>query len=144
MSTTTAQATAADSRNLEKSQHIGAVTGGAAPAGDSPRITSSRSHPTDVAELATVYNSPPPSQLHWRNLVDEARVALAKYELKEAELNVAAEHLAKAMHMLVEQSGCHHLEEHLQSQLEMQVLNWCGFKSKCYYQYLKDHGSRKK
>ena len=90
-------------------------------------IRSKPSPAIDLAALAEIYNSPPPSHIAWEDLLEEARIALAKYELEEAELSIAAEHLAKAMHMLVEQQGGQRLEPHRQAEIERHVLDWCGF-----------------
>ncbi len=80
----------------------------------------------DVATLAQFYNSPPSSNILREELLEEARRALVDYELAEADLEIAAQTLAKTMHMLVEQHGGKTLEPELKAELVRHVLDWCG------------------
>jgi len=80
----------------------------------------------DVAALAQLYNSPPASHIARQDLLDQARLALMKYELAEDELAIASDSLARSMHMLIEQHGLKQLEPKQMAELERDVINWCG------------------
>lgn len=80
----------------------------------------------DVAALAQLYNSPPSSHIAHADLLEQARLALMKYELAEDELAIASDSLARSMHLLLEQHGLKKLEPKHMAELERDVLNWCG------------------
>lgn len=80
----------------------------------------------DVAALAQLYNSPPASRIAYAELLEQARLALMKYELAEDELAIASDSLARSMHMLLEQHGLKKLEPAHMAALEKDVLDWCG------------------
>ncbi|HET6399824.1 MAG TPA: hypothetical protein VFH95_00335 [Candidatus Kapabacteria bacterium] len=80
----------------------------------------------DVAALAALYNSPTSSPVAHEYLLEEARRALGKYELAQADLELAADSLARAMHMLVEQHGLKKLPPERMAELERDVLEWFG------------------
>ncbi len=80
----------------------------------------------DVAALAQLYNSQPASHVLREDLLEAARTALMKYELAEADMEIAADSLARAMHLLLEQHGIRKLEPHHMAELERDVLKWCG------------------
>ena len=80
----------------------------------------------DVAALAQLYNSQPASHIVRGDLLDQARTALTKYELAEADMEIAADSLARSMHMLLEQHGLEKLEPQHMAALERDVLSWCG------------------
>jgi len=80
----------------------------------------------DVSALAQLYNSPPTSRIAREDLLDEARTALMKYELAESDREIAADSLARAMHMLLEQHGLKKLEPEHMAELERHVLVWHG------------------
>ena len=80
----------------------------------------------DVAALAQLYNSPQASHIAREELLEEARTALMKYELAEADLEIASDSLARAMHMLLEQHGIKRLAPEHMAELERHVLNWYG------------------
>lgn len=80
----------------------------------------------DIAALSQLYNSPPASHIARENLLDEARLAMMKYELAEDDREIAADSLARSMHMLLEQQGLKKLAPERMALLEHDVLNWCG------------------
>jgi hypothetical protein len=80
----------------------------------------------DIAALAALYNSPMASPVAHEYLLEEARIALAKYELTQADLEIAADSLARAMRMLVEQHGLKTLPPEEMAKLELDVLDYCG------------------
>jgi len=80
----------------------------------------------DVAALAQLYNSPPSSHLVREELLEDARGALLQYELAEDEMEIAAQALARTLHMLVEQHGGKQLEPHHMEEVTRHVLDWCG------------------
>lgn len=80
----------------------------------------------DVAALAALYNSPTNSPVAHEYLLEEARRAMSKYELPQADLEIAADSLARAMHMLVEQHGLKKLPPERMAELERDVLDYCG------------------
>ncbi len=49
-----------------------------------------------------------------------------KYELSEVDREIAADSLARSMHMLLDQRGLEKLEPERMAALERDVLNWCG------------------
>ncbi len=49
-----------------------------------------------------------------------------KYELAEADLEIAADSLARSMHLLLEQHGLKELLPEHMAELERHVLNWYG------------------
>jgi hypothetical protein len=81
---------------------------------------------TDVAALAEFYNSPPASRFDREEFLEQARLALMKYELAENDREIAAQSLARSMHMLLDQSGLKKLEPKRMATLEKDVLDWCG------------------
>ncbi len=81
---------------------------------------------TDVAALAELYNAPPASRFDREELLTQARLALMKYELAEDDQEIAAQCLARSMHMLLDQSGLKKLEPQRMATLEKDVLEWCG------------------
>ncbi len=80
----------------------------------------------DVAALAALYNSPTNSPVAHEYLLEEARQAMSKYELPQADLEIGADLLARAMHMLVEQRGLKKLPPERMAELERDVLDYCG------------------
>jgi hypothetical protein len=84
-----------------------------------------RSETNNVVALAQLYNSPCLSRVVRAEMLDEARRALAKYDLAEADLEIAAQELARTLHMLVEQRGAP-LEPQHKAEMERRVLEWCG------------------
>ncbi|MDP4198598.1 MAG: hypothetical protein Q8922_00325 [Bacteroidota bacterium] len=83
----------------------------------------------DVAALAQLYNSPPASHVARADLLQQARTALMKYELAEADLELASDSLARAMHLLLEQHGIKELLPEHMAELERHVLNWYGLRA---------------
>src|SRR4051812_24137110 len=81
---------------------------------------------SDLVALGRLYNSAPMSRIRREELLEEARLALMKYDLVEVELENAAQELAHTMHMLVEQQGGIPLGPEDQKKLERRVLDWCG------------------
>ena len=80
----------------------------------------------DIVSLAQIYNSPMPSPIAHEDLLDVARTALLKYELAEYEFEIAADSLARSMHMLLEQQGVKKLTPKHMAALEKEVIEWCG------------------
>jgi hypothetical protein len=80
----------------------------------------------DVAALACLYNSPPASNITQADMLEQARLALMKYELPDDELAIASDSLARSMHLLLEQHGLKKLEPKQMAELERDVLKWCG------------------
>jgi hypothetical protein len=80
----------------------------------------------DIASLAQIYNSPKSSPITHEDLLDVARTALLKYELAEHEFEIAADSLARSMHMLLEQHGVKKLTPKHMAALEKEVIEWCG------------------
>ena len=79
----------------------------------------------NIIALAQLYNSPTASHVAREELLEEARRALTKYDLAEVDQEIAAQELARTMHMLVEQQGHPITPEH-KADLERRVLEWCG------------------
>ena len=82
----------------------------------------------NVVALAEIYNSPTASHVAREELLEEARRALTKYDLSEVDHEIAAQELARTMHMLVEQHG-HPLTPEHKAEIERRVLQWCGVRS---------------
>ncbi len=82
----------------------------------------------DVAALAALYNSPPKSHVAHEYLLEEARRSLLKYELAEADLELAADSLARATHLLLEQHGLAILPPEQLAELERDILEWYGLR----------------
>lgn len=78
----------------------------------------------DIAALATLYNSQPKSHIAHEYLLEQARRSLLKYELAQADLELAADSLARAMHLLIEQHGLDSLPPEELSRLERDILEW--------------------
>ena len=91
-----------------------------------PSCTLPRYEHIDVAALAAAYHEPLVSSFNRQALLEEARLALTKYELAEDELEIAADSLAKTMQMLLEQDGIRHFPPQRMAALERDVLDWCG------------------
>jgi hypothetical protein len=79
-----------------------------------------------VTALGQIYNSPLASTIAREDLLEDARVSLMKYDLGEDELEIAADSLARSMHMLLEQRGLEKLEPEQIVKLECEVLDFCG------------------
>ena len=79
-----------------------------------------------VMALASLYNSEPRPAVKREELLEHARVLLAKYDLEAHELNEAAPILAQTLCMLIEQNGGRDLDEQLKRKVERNVLEWCG------------------
>ena len=80
----------------------------------------------DIAALAGYYWSPPESNLLREDLLERSRLALAKYDLEQEQLEETAPLLASALHMLIEQNGGKPLPAEYAREVEHQVLHWCG------------------
>ncbi len=80
----------------------------------------------DVAALAALYNSPTNSPVAHEYLLEEARRAMSKYELPQADLEITSDLLARAMHMLIEQRGLEKLPPESMAELEQDVLDYSG------------------
>ena len=81
----------------------------------------------DVAALSQLYNAPPGSRILCEDMLEQARASLMKYELAEADFEIAADSLARSMYMLLEQHGMKNLAPEQLAKLEEDVLKWYGF-----------------
>ena len=79
-----------------------------------------------LAALAKLWRTEPESSLHREDLIELARAELGKYDLTPEQLDEAAPMLAKALHMRLEQNGGQPLDDSLRTDIERQVLEWCG------------------
>ncbi len=90
--------------------------------------TSAPATEIDPAALAQCYNSPALSHAEYEELLEQARTALSKYDLTKDDLAIAADSLARTMHMVLEEHGLDVLAPEQLEEIERDVLTYCGLR----------------